>query len=198
MSEFLHDAEYRTESWKRRHSPEAIAQLGVWRWKGIQSHSTQILDAICGKRVIDFGGADGPLGFGSIIVDAKAEAKTFDDVDGRIEGVFTSHALEHLDDPQAWLESAYARLDSGVCLIVHLPANTCRLWRAGQYANPNQPSGHRHTFCLSTDLGLPEGEWWDRIDSMVSMAGFDLELVEYCGDDSIILFARKPQLTATT
>lgn len=179
MSEFLHDAEQRTESWQRRHSPEAIAQLGVWRWKGIQKHAARILDAICGKRVIDFGGADGPLGFGSIVVDSKSEAKTLDDIAGQVDVIFTSHTLEHVEDVEGFLTESFHKLLNGGVLIAHVPAWTCERWRADRYNNSAQPNGHKHTFDIP---GLAE---------RFSLSGFDMELAEYCGDDSIIIFARK-------
>jgi hypothetical protein len=188
---FLHDAEHRTESWKYRHSPDAIAQLGVWRWKEIQENASAILGIICGKRVIDFGGADGPLGFGSIVVDEKVEHKTLSDVQGELDVIFTSHAIEHLEDAKKWINDAFANLNRGGVVIIHVPAHTCRRWRKGSYANPNQASEHKHTFALSTDVGLPDGDWYDRIDSMVSLAGFSIESCEYVGDDSILVIARK-------
>ncbi len=194
MNNFLHDAEDRTESWKRRHTPEMIEALGVWRWKGIQDNAARILDLICGKRVIDFGGADGPLGFGSIVVDQKAECKTLDDVDGQVDVIFTSHTLEHLDDPAAWLEEAHARLNDGGHLIVHVPAYTCRRWRKEKYDNPNQANGHKHTFCLwpscTTDAMTQLGGMV--ADAMSLESVNDLYEAEYVGDDSILVIARKP------
>lgn len=197
MSDFLNDAEYRTASWRRRHSPEAIAQLGVWRWKGIQKHAGRILDLICGKRVIDFGGADGPLGFGSIMVDEKANYKTLDDVPGPVDVIFTSHTLEHLDAPAPWLDNACSRLVSGGCnereepveggrLIAHVPAWTCSRWRQDEYHNPRQPNGHKTTFSLG------EATPCDATNILGMLTSFDIELAEYVGDDSIFVIARKP------
>ena len=200
MTDFLRDAEYRTESWQRRHSPEVITQLGVWRWKGIQKYAGRILDLICGKRVIDFGGFDGPLGFGSIVVDQKAEYKTLDDVLGQVGVIFTSHTLEHLDDPATWLHKALARLANGGYLIVHVPAWTCERWRADQYTNERQPTGHRHTFCLWPEVPcvVRTPEEWITITESIAFKWIDrlvpgnIELAEYVGDDSILVIARKP------
>ena len=195
MSIFLDDAELRTESWQRRHSPEAIAQLGVWRWKGIQQYAGKILDLICGKRVIDFGGFDGPLGFGSIVVDQKAEYKTLADVPGDVDVIFSSHTLEHLDYPRRWMREACGRLVSDGLLILHVPSWTCKRWRAGEYSNPNQPNGHKWTFCLNKDWrDTPNDMDGTIIDITVGKhhAGFDVELAEYVGDNSILLIARKP------
>jgi hypothetical protein len=159
----------------------------------VQDNATLILGLITGKRVIDFGGFDGPLGFGSIVVDEKAELKTLDSVGGQVDVIFTSHTLEHLEDPQRWLEAAYARLEGNGVLIVLVPSYTCRRWRKGLYANQAQPTGHNHTFALSTDASAqgPNGEWCDKIDSMVSLAEFTIEDARYVGDDSVLVIARK-------
>ncbi|MFA5234959.1 MAG: methyltransferase domain-containing protein [Sulfurimonas sp.] len=184
---FLHDAEYRTESWQRRHSPEAIAQLGVWRWNGIQDNAARILDIICGKRVIDFGGADGPLGFGSIVVDEKADHKTLDDIDGPIDVIFTSHTLEHLNNPAHWICETRSKLNKGGYLIVHVPSWTCQRWHKDAYVNPKQKNGHKHTLSLLPAAGdeVTKGvlDWF---------RGWAIELAEYVGDDSILVIARKP------
>lgn len=194
MTNFLHDAEHRTESWKRRHSPDAIAQLGVWRWKGIMDNAGRILDLIVGKRVIDFGGADGPLGFGSIVVDEKAERKTLNDVDGQVDVIFTSHTLEHLEQPEVWLKEAAAKLTDGGHLIIHVPAFTCKRWQKEVYNNPNQPNGHKHTFSLwpscTTDATTQLGGVV--ADAMSLESVNDLYEADYVGDNSILIIARKP------
>lgn len=195
MNNYLHDAEHRTESWKRRHTPDAVAQLGVWRWKGIQDNAARILELICGRRVIDFGGFDGPLGFGSIVVDQKAEHKTLDDVDGQVDVIFTSHTLEHLDDPAAWLKEAHAKLADGGHLIAHVPAWTCERWRPEQYNNPTQSNGHKHAFVLYPDMPR-YGYFDDNRDVPVAtyiskIVPGDIEFAEYVGDDSILVIARK-------
>jgi hypothetical protein len=188
MTGFLHDAEFHTESWKRRHSPEAIAQLGVWRWKGMQQHAGRILDLICGKRVIDFGGADGPLGFGSVVVDEKAKHKTINEVDGQVDVIFTSHTLEHLEGTALpkWMLAATTKLRYGGYLILHVPALTCKRWRHDVYHNPRQPNGHKHTFTLDGQDSA------DATNICSEICNLDIELAEYVGDDSILVIARKP------
>lgn len=194
MNTFLHDAEHRTESWKIRHSPEAIAQLGAWRWKGIQDNSAMIFNLIVGKRVIDFGGFDGPLGFGSIVVDEKAELKTLDDVDGQVDVIFTSHTLEHIDNVEGWLQQAVGILRRNGYMIVHVPAWTCERWRPKKYSNPRQPNGHKWMFGLSGDYAddYPPQKA-AIIDSIMACGkvGLWIEYAEYVGDNSILVIARK-------
>ena len=176
----LHDAELRTESWRRRHSPEAIAQLGVWRWRGMQDNAAMILGLIVGKRVLDFGGADAPLWFGSVIDDIRC--KRCSPSDDPWEVIFTSHTLEHCESVRGTLERLRNRLEDGGTLIVHVPAYTCQRWNADAYDNPAQPTGHKWTF------GLGEAT---AIDRLVQEAGFDVQFAEYVGDDSILLVGRK-------
>jgi hypothetical protein len=184
---FLDDAELKTESWRLRHSPEAIRTLGVWRWKGMQRNMERILALCVGKRVIDFGGADGPLGLGSIVVDSKAEHKSLDDVPGLVDVVFTSHTIEHLQDVAAWMATAATKLYPGGCLIAHVPAWTCKRWQAGEYHNDRQ-TDHQWTFAL----------WYDwrptieiAINKLIEDAGFEIELAEHCGDNSLMVIGRK-------
>jgi hypothetical protein len=182
---FLDDAELKTESWRLRHSPEAIRTLGVWRWKGMQRHMERILSLCVGKRVIDFGGADGPLGLGSEVVDRQAKRKSIAGV-GQVDVIFTSHTLEHLSDPKAWIiEACYRLVDNGY-LIIHVPAWTCKRWRAGEYHNDRQ-TDHRQTFCLSVEDNRPYGT---PIDGLMAKL-FDIELAEHCGDNSLMVIGRK-------
>lgn len=186
----LHDAEKRTASWRMRHSPEEIKRSGAWRWLGIRRHSHHIMDLVLGKRVIDFGGADGPLGIGSIIVDPKAEHKTLDDVPGQVDVIFTSHTLEHLCDLRGALNAMVSKLVPGGVMIVHVPAWTCKRWRSGNYDNPNQDSVHRRTFCLLKDDVDNTCEGSVVIDLLLR-EWFHLFVAEHCGDDSLLLIGSK-------
>ena len=190
MTNFLHDAEFNTESWRRRHSPEAIKQLGVWRWKGIQDNAVMILSEIVGKRVIDFGGADGPLGFGSEILDQKNEGNNPVYAYQTVDVIFSSHTLEHIGSIEKLLSTFKDWLKSGGCLIVHVPSYTCVRWRAENYSNPNQSENHHHTFSLHISpifLDHPV----EVIDITLKKLGFNIEFAEYVGDDSILILGRK-------
>jgi len=199
---FLHDAEFRTPDYERRHSDATRAQMGVWRWKGIQRHATRILEIICGKRVLDFGGADGPLGFGSVIADVKTPPAVgyMVSADGihwkfhsmAFDVIFTSHTLEHMPPTalQDTLKSFADAIVAGGYLIVHVPACTCRRWLPANYGNSEQEP-HRLSFTLFRDHTTMLSDRF-AIDALLALAGFDIELAEYCGDDSILVIARKP------
>ena len=62
------------------------------------------MNAVIGKRCIDFGGFDGPLGNGSVIVDQKSDDyKDLQDLPSHWwDTVFTSHTLEHIPDLAGW------------------------------------------------------------------------------------------------
>jgi len=187
---FLHDAQERTESWQRRHSLEAIKQLGVWRWKGVQNNAALILNEITGKHTVDFGGKDAPLDFCSVVVDQGDDlASCWADV------VFSSHTLEHIPDTIETLKTMYGIMErNGGCLILHVPSYTCERWRAGTYHNDKQ-SDHLHTFCLAYEDGLKTGHeetGFECIDRLVADAGFKIETAKYVGDDSILIIARRP------
>lgn len=188
---FLDDAELKTESWRLRHSPEAIRTLGVWRWKGMQRHMDRILGLCAGKRVIDFGGADGPLGLGAIIVDNKYD--TFLDDQLPADVLFTSHTLEHCTDLTGILRDIADKVLPGGYLIAHVPAWTCKRWRAGEYSNDRQ-TDHRHTFALAgdNDRFSYSGEFIDVhfLDTLMAKH-FDIQLAEHCGDNSIMVIGRK-------
>lgn len=182
---FLDDAEMQTASWRLRHSPEARRTLGAWRWKGVRDNMDRILELCCGRRVIDFGGHDAPLGIGSVIVDPQAEFKTLDDVPLSCDVIFTSHTLEHCEDLEAILRAFHAKLVTGGHVIIHAPAWTCRRWRARHYGNPAQ-TPHLHTFCLSRDtVGA-----FTKLDYEVGRV-FGVLTAEYCGDNSIFIVGQK-------
>jgi hypothetical protein len=192
---FLDDAEQKTESWKLRHSPEARATLGVWRWKGMQRYMDTILGLCIGKRVIDFGGFDGPLGLGSIVVDPKAECKTLDDVPGQVDVIFTSHTLEHCADLEGTLRAFYDKLIVGGHVIVHVPAWTCKRWRAGEYDNPAQAEVHKWTFQVSADHTDAGAAGYVPIEWMVGLTRtgklFTVIDARHCGDNSIMVIGEK-------
>jgi len=189
---FLDDAEQKTESWKLRHSLAARATLGVWRWKGMQRYMDTILGLCIGKRVIDFGGFDGPLGLGSIIVDPKAECKTLDDVPDLVDVIFSSHTLEHVNDLEGTLRAFYNKLVPGGHVIIHVPAWTCKRWRAGGYDNPAQEEAHKWTFCLHNDGSAgPEPVDYVPLDSTIRCHFGHLIDVRHCGDNSIMVIGEK-------
>lgn len=181
---FADDAELKTESWRLRHSPEAIRTLGVWRWKGMQRHMDRILALCVGKRVIDFGGADGPLGLDSVIIDNQIGRYLDDEKPADV--VFTSHTLEHCTDLSGIIKDISDKVLPGGYVIVHVPAWTCKRWCAGQYHNDRQ-SDHRHTFCLSVENDRPQGT---PIDAMMAKH-FEIQLAEHCGDNSLMVIGRK-------
>ena len=187
----LHDAELRTDDWKRRHSSESIFRLGAWRWRGVRCESEYILDRLAMGNVVDFGGFDGPLGFASIVVDSQAKIKCLSGLPGRVNTIFTSHTLEHVDDIITTLGEIRDALKPWGVLIAHVPAWTCKRWRAGDYSNPNQPTGHHVTFALRGDPVDTGAAGAITLDGLIEEHVGTIIRACHCGDDSLMIIARK-------
>ena len=187
MPVFLDDAELQTGSWQLRHCPSAIERLGVWRWRGMLDNMTRLLPLIVGRRVIDFGGHDAPVGFGALVVDRRGPLYSLDEIRGEAETVFTSHTLEHVVNLPGILDALADKLLPGGSLIVHVPAWTCTRWRAGDYSNPRQ-SDHRHTFALTTG---ERPEMPHRCIDLEVARVVKVTFAEYVGDNSILVIGAK-------
>lgn len=189
----LHDAEKRTEDWQRRHSPDSIRRIGAWRWKGVRAEAEYILGRLAFGNVVDFGGFDGPLGFGSIVVDSKGPVRRLSDLQVKVPTIFTSHTLEHCEDINGTLRDiADILADDGV-LIAHVPSWTCRRWREGEYHNPKQGMRHHWTFSLFEDKPAFTGGVITMIDEKIRRIVGPLRAggAYHCGDDSLMIIAQK-------
>jgi hypothetical protein len=193
-----HEANAPTRSYIFRHAT-AGAALGAWRWRGMQRMVNTL--APFEGRIIDFGGAASPLGLGSLVVDRAprdaygraVHAMTLRGL--RAPCVFTSHTLEHCEDLMGTLAEIREALDPGGLLVAHVPSWTCERWRAGVHKSSDH-GDHRWTFGLRGDLVPlePPVEYmrsFRRFDTVVERAGFDVEDAAYCGDDSIMVVARR-------
>jgi hypothetical protein len=194
----LHEAQNETRCFRFRHH-ELAARLGVFRWRGIQKHLEVILPLVSAaqSRVLDFGGAGGPLGLGSLVVDrlerdALGRPVPYASLPAAGTGydvAFSSHALEHIPALDEALTLLVASLRPGGHLLLHLPAFSCERWRAGVHRN-QRFNDHVWTFGIGPE---PAGV---RCQSYVDIAGkvaatFDVAVAEYCGDDSIFVHARR-------
>lgn len=188
----LHDAEFRTESWRLRHSPEGIALLGAWRWKGVAGEREYIEQRAALGKMIDFGGSDGPIGNDAVVVDRDANIKTLADVSGEYNTVFTSHTLEHCSDLAKTLEEISLVLTDAGVLIAHVPAWTCLRWRAGCYSNPKQSVTHYRTFGLTSDvLAADYCARYVDLDRRIQTIVGPIIRAYHCGDDSLMIIAQK-------
>jgi len=138
--------------------------VGVWRWHLMHKHRQKLLEVIENRRVIDFGGAAAPLGYGAIIVDQLAECKALYDVEGEVDTIVASHVLEHVADLPGVLHAIHQKLTHNGTLVIHGPHWTFTKLRA-----ENWPS-HRHNFAFSTEENVPDGDL--RIDDVCRMVGF--------------------------
>lgn len=81
------------------------------------------------QTILDIGGADGPLGLGSVIVDKQkvdiwgnpVKHRSIADFE-EVDVIYSSHMLEHLEDPEMVLEAWASKLKAGGYLILHVPS----------------------------------------------------------------------------
>jgi CDP-glycerol glycerophosphotransferase (TagB/SpsB family) len=194
----LHEAQNETRNYRFRHHTVAH-RLGVFRWRGIQKNIDALLPLLTapGSKVVDFGGAGGPLGLGSDVVDRLSQDAwgrsvtyhSLSELGECVDVVFSSHALEHIPELDDVLRNMQRCLKPGGQLILHVPSFHCERWRAGVHSNARY-NDHVWTFGLGQDpLGITCQNYVD----IASKVGefFSLRLAEYCGDDSILVLASK-------
>lgn len=193
----LYEAQNDTRNYRFRHR-EIQDRLGVFRWRGMQKHLATVLELVTapGAVVVDFGGAAGPLGLGTTLVDQQqvdclgraVKYHSLDEIEGSIDVIFSSHTLEHIPELEAILASFTRHLSADGHLLLHLPSVTCERWRAGNHLHKVY-NPHVWTFGIGPK---PEGitcqNYLDVRDYLGSR--FRVETLEYCGDDSIFVHAR--------
>lgn len=191
----LNDAEERTESWRLRHHVQTRHTLGAWRWGGLLDNIDLLLPHLIDRKVLDFGGADGGVGFGAEVIDVAhtdCHGRRIDshdiDIDRTYDTIFTSHTLEHVRDLEWLLQRFHWVLRTRGKLIVHVPAWTCERWRSGQYSNPNQAETHYHTFSLTTDRADGESVV---LDALLRVSGFQIDFAKPVRDNSYLILAER-------
>lgn len=163
-----------------KHSREARSLVGTWRWPLL--HVDKVADKLAGwladaERIIDFGGAAGPLGYGSVVVDRIGHFRGLEEVPGQVDLIYTAHTLEHVPDLGLTLCSFHWKLAEGGRVVALVPSWRNEMLRADNWAH------HAHTFCVGpgdyTDIvGLFKRH---RLDPVLVAEGFQ----------NIILFAEK-------
>jgi SAM-dependent methyltransferase len=195
-----HEAWTYTRSYQLRHHT-FLTRLGVWRWRGMEEHRDRILQEVAdpAKVVIDWGGAGCPLGMHSIVVDTMTvdaagrpvRYASLLDLEVAPDVIFACHVLEHIEDLDGALAEASKVLKPGGRLIAFVPSYTNSHWQAGLHRDRGF-GAHQWTFGLSSDpvpRSLPRYRDFDA----TLARHFTISLAEYCGDDSIVCFAYKPE-----
>jgi len=160
--------------------PLVRRKIGVWRWVQFQRHRARILELVVDKYVIDLGGAAGPLGYGSVVVDYWSEHRGLWDVPPNADVVFASHVLEHFVDVDSAVAGIFHKLKPGGHLIAMVPT-----WHKENLQAQNWP-WHEQTFKHSTEVGE-----WTAFDKLLGGHGFELELLEIV-EQCFVCIARKP------
>lgn len=186
---------------EKRHSEQNCKKWGAWRWLGIMDNKDAILRIILrpARRILDIGGAEGPFGFGSEIVDtAKTDIwgrpvpyERIEDVPHMVDVIFSSHMLEHVGNPWARTDIWRDKLICGGYLILHVPSTM-----GYEYWHPLKKPGHKWLFVR--DAALPKKlilNW--RIASLADkgenavLCGFEIIKNMEVRDNSILVLARK-------
>jgi SAM-dependent methyltransferase len=194
----LHEAQNETLNYRFRHHTVAH-RLGVFRWRGMQKHLDTLLPLLTadGIRVVDFGGAGGPLGLGSEVVDRLSRDAwgravrhhSLAELGGTVDVVFSSHALEHIPELDDVLRSIQGCLKPGGQLVLHVPSFHCERWRAGVHSNARY-NDHVWTFGIGPDpVGLACQSYIDIASKIAEF--FSVHHADYCGDDSILVLGSK-------
>lgn len=120
-------------SYKGKQYPEYLKQ-----WDGCQ-YITPAALKFCKGTGLDIGAGDWPLP-GAIPVEKKYGGDANGLPIGEFDYVFSSHCLEHLDDPIAALEHWKTRLKPGGVLFLYLPHPDSEYWL------PQNCRKHRHSW----------------------------------------------------
>lgn len=193
---FKDDAELSTKNFRYRHF-KVNKILGSWRWKGIWQHKNEIIPVVFNKTGIDFGGAYGPISYQATVVDfskkdifgRKVVYHSLEEIDFRVDYVFSSHTLEHIPEIENTIKKIHEMLFPNGTLILNLPSYTCTRWRSGIHTHKTF-NDHAWTFHLSGSQVDKEIKNLLPVDQLIEKY-FEVLKKEYTGDNSIYIYARK-------
>ncbi len=100
---------------------------------------TPIAQQFCKGHGLDIGAGKWPFS-GAIPIELKDGGDAMDLPEEKFDYVFSSHCLEHLNDPIAALEHWKTRLVDGGVLFLYLPSPDMEYWR------PENCRKHRHSW----------------------------------------------------
>jgi hypothetical protein len=168
-----------------QHHPMAIQLVGAWRWELLHKHLETVLPLVKQPYVIDFGGADGPIGYGAIIVDVKAPIKSLYDVKGWPTTVVACHVLEHIEDVRLVLNCIWHKLQWGGHLVAMVPS-----WRHMAVRADHWPY-HAHSFRFDKHEDAPQH--YDRLDTLVGSTGFAVKLMDEDGTNLLVIAQKEAE-----
>ena len=139
---------------------------------------------------IDFGGFMGPIYGRSLVVDRSPHHAGLRKLKGlqpqSIDYVFSSHTLEHVDDPLQTLVDMHTLLRNYGKIILIIPCWTNHRWRK------KHTRSHKTTFCLEGDeFANVEKEIFTPIEPMVKEAKFTIIKCEYTWENAIFVYAER-------
>ncbi len=198
FNEFLDDAQQKTPNFMYRHQ-KMHRVLGAWRWKGLFLNRNEFIPCLFDSknRVIDFGGAFGPVSQQATIVDfARKDVfgntvnyHDLSQVNFQADIIFSSHTFEHIKELERVLRDIRNILKPGGQLILNLPAYSCIRWQHGVHTN-KKFNDHYWTFILKQTQLTEELPHLMAIDELIEKH-FEVLRCNYTGDNSIFIWARK-------
>jgi hypothetical protein len=196
---FINDAENNTKNYKFRHSDDMQKKLGSWRWKPMFLNREILVPIIfnSSKKGLDIGGAYGPVSKATDIVDFNkkdifsrpVKYSGLEDVDSKVDFVFSSHTFEHISELDDFLKKVHSLLNQNGKLIAIVPSYTCLWWRAGTHTMAAHRD-HVWTFALSESKIEEQINCLRYIDEAIENL-FTIETKQYSGDNSIFIIAAK-------
>jgi SAM-dependent methyltransferase len=183
-----------SSEWDDRHTVENQKKWGVWRWRGMCEYKDSIVKIVKkSKKIIDFGGALGPLCPNAVIVDREKKDiwgrdikyHNISDCPGQYDMIFSSHTLEHVLEFQFILTIMLNKLKPGGKLVLHLPSVYNFKW----WPQNERKKEHKRIFALSGSLYMHAPIETVYIDKCFSLGS--IETAAYTGDSSIMMIVRK-------
>jgi hypothetical protein len=178
----------------RPESKQFMKKYGAFRWKGVFQNKDYLVEKIKQKNVVDLGGSAGPINNNVCIVDINEpinhKGKYFsdlNDIDFKIDFLFSSHCLEHIPDLEREIIKIKNKMKKGAEAFFNLPAYTCTRWLPKNHRN-RKYNDHKWSFCIY-DKELNEDKSHINIRKLIEKY-FKIIKCEYCGDDSIIIICK--------
>lgn len=151
------------------------------------------------KNVADFGGCENTLDVSAniFIVDMKSEYHSTTDVPVKLDIIFSSHTLEHVDDLENTIDEFYRSLTDGGLLILHVPDWRYFGWWSHKFQHDHASgSSHKRIFKLTTDYIYHKDIEGGSLDTVVAIDQviadkFTVLICEHVEFDSIFILAQK-------
>lgn len=137
------------------HSIDGLSKIDYLSTHDAKTPIEEDAEGWCKGRGIDVGGGKWPLkGARNIDAGELENAYNISEYRDSLDYVFSSHCLEHLEDPKRALKEWIRVLKEGGILYLYLPNPDYMPWR-----KESMPKWHKHNFYLLDILAMLEGTY---------------------------------------